>query len=229
MLCILCKYIFFSDSDLDCCLYFPRKEEPFFWESVYPPSEELPKAWNPGFSCTIQSEENAIGNYYLGQNWGWATKSEGTLCENGWICLLSHPGLLLALSYRKMLAWISFCFSEGTSPRDTGVAENNCWARTFPTSVWAKYCLPHSHSFASPISLFLTGGNGCLRHGSSSRSLSCKGCQTRKGTPSPTECTQDPWKSALCYMVLLSCPKPPTPREMPLHGLTFFIHIPHTD
>lgn len=154
-----------------------------------------------------------------------------TLSKNGWIRLLSHPGeaSLLSLTERKMLAWISFCFSEGTSPRDTGVAENNCWARAFPTSVWAKYCLPRSHSFASPISLFLTGGNGCLRHGSNSRSLSCNGCQTRKGTPSPTECIQDPRESALCYMILSPCPKLPTPREMPLHGLTFFIHIPRTD
>lgn len=90
---------------------------------------------------------------------------------------------------------------------DTEVAENNCWARTFTTLVWAKHCLPLSHSFASPISLFLSGGNGCPRHGSTSRSRSCCGCQTGKGTPSATEqppCTQDTWKSALfarwsCY------------------------------
>lgn len=44
MLCILCKYICFSNSSLDCWIYFPRKEEPLFWESVYPPSEELSKA-----------------------------------------------------------------------------------------------------------------------------------------------------------------------------------------
>lgn len=150
-----------------------------------------------------------------------------TLSKNGWIRLLSHPGeaSLLSLTERKMLAWISFCFSEGTSPRDTGVAENNCWARAFPTSVWAKYCLPRSHSFASPISLFLTGGNGCLRHGSNSRSLSCNGCQTRKGTPSPTECIQDPWESALCYMILSPCPY--TQRNATAWSDILHTHTPH--
>lgn len=119
MQCILCKYICFSNSNLDCWLCFPRKEELLFWESVYPPSKESPKAWNPGFSCTLQSEENPIGDCYLGQNWGWATKSEEHSLKRGeFVCLPILVSSFLSLTER--FAWISFWFFWGSLPWNTG-------------------------------------------------------------------------------------------------------------
>lgn len=44
VLCSLCKYVLFSNSNLDLWLCFPREEESLFWESIYPLSEESPKA-----------------------------------------------------------------------------------------------------------------------------------------------------------------------------------------
>lgn len=141
-------------------------------------------------SCTVQSEENAIGDYSLGLNWGWATKSEEhSLKRDECVCSLILVSSLLSLTEDVGLGQFP-CrqgSSEGSLAWDTGVAENSCWARTFTTLAWAKHCLPLSHSFASPISLFLTGGDGCLRHGSTSRSRGCYGCRTGKGTLSHTE------------------------------------------
>lgn len=120
MLCISCKYICFSNSNLDCGLYFPRKQEPLFWENVYPPSKELPKAWNPGFSCTIQSEENIIGDYYLGQNRGWATKSEEPCLKMGeFVCFPILVYSSLSLTERCWPGSVSV-FLKGPRPGTLG-------------------------------------------------------------------------------------------------------------
>lgn len=170
----------------------------------------------------LSCEENTTDGYSLGLNWRWAAKSNECSLKKGE--LVCSPILVSSLlSLVEDIGLGQFLYREKFPERnlvwDTGVAENNCWARIFITLVWAKYCLLLSYSFASPVSLFLTEGDGCLRHGSNSRSYSYHGYQTRKGTPSPTEWpphTQDPWKFALstigpCYHAQS------TPAQSPLH------------
>lgn len=102
VLCSLGKYIWFSNSDLDCWLCFPREEESLFWESIYPPSEESPKAWDPN-AVLLRCTKWGKCHWWL---FPWAelkmsNKIWGTQPGKGWICLLSHPGLLFALSHRR--------------------------------------------------------------------------------------------------------------------------------